>query len=599
MLLNHPLTAGVTGLVLLVTTSVIAAEKKPGEKWAVLVGVDDYAYVKHLQFCVADMRSLKTELLHAGFDERQVILLDDEAKEKKLLPFRSNIEKQIELVCANAEKGDFVLIAFSGHGVLLGKTSFLCPSDARVDDAKTLISLDWVYQQLQRSHADLRLVLVDACRNVPVEMSEKRSFTEAERKDNTRAFVEQAERLPEGVALLNSCSEGEFATEDKEIGHGVFMHFLLEGLRGKADKDGDKSVTLDELIRFTSKETKLYVGAKFGTSQRPKLKSDLTGEALDYQVAVIGSPRPTVPTRPSDPTTNTDVEKLVTSRSTGMTLGLIPAGTFMMGSSLKEKGNDKNENPQHSVQITRPFYMGVYEVTQGEFEKVMGTNPSYFSSTGEGSGQTGILNTRRFPVERVSWYDAIEFCNTLSEQDGLSSCYKLTDVQRVGSHSIESAGVSVTGGNGYRLPTEAEWEYACRGTTTTPFNFGSELNGDDANVNGDFPYGTTTKGKFLARTTTVGLYKPNRFGLHDIHGNVYEWCFDIFDGNAYRIRNGTTKDPVVTSTLAESLVGTAHKSLRVLRGGCWNASAQDARSACRGRFSPDVRHHNLGFRVVR
>ena len=131
--------------------------------------------------------------------------------------------------------------------------------------------------------------------------------------------------------------------------------------------------------------------------------------------------------------------------------------------------------------------MGVYEVTQGEYEKVMGVNPSSFKTV---SGQ----DTSRFPVEQVSWNDAVEFCQKLSAKDGVT----------------------------YRLPTEAEWEYACRAGATTTFHFGGTLNGDKANVDGSNPYGTATKGPFLQRTTTGGSYPKNAFGLFDMHGNVWE-----------------------------------------------------------------------------
>ena len=120
-----------------------------------------------------------------------------------------------------------------------------------------------------------------------------------------------------------------------------------------------------------------------------------------------------------------------------------------------------------------------------------------------------------------------------------------------------SRAASAPGRLGYRLPTEAEWEYACRANTTTPFHFGSVLNGDKANVDGNDPFGTTTKGKYLGRTTTVGSYAANAFGLNDMHGNVREWCFDVFDETAYGSRAGTTSDPTVTSG----------SKYRVLRGG--------------------------------
>ena len=263
---------------------------------------------------------------------------------------------------------------------------------------------------------------------------------------------------------------------------------------------------------------------------------------------------PPVPPRPPSPT------KEITSKSTGMKLTLIPAGTFTMGSPTGEAERSTDEGPTHTVRITQPFYMGVYEVTQAEYESVMGTNPSSFSKTGDGKSKVSGMDTGKFPVENVSWEDAQEFCRKLSVKDGQT----------------------------YRLPTEAEWEYACRANTTTPFHFGSTLNGDKANVDGTAPYGTTTKGKYLQRVTTVGAYAKNDFGLYDMNGNVWEWCEDVYDESAYGKRSGTTSDPKVTSG----------STSRVLRGGSWNDNARDTRSAFRVRNAPDNRAIDLGFRVV-
>ena len=552
-----------------------SAQDKPSgsrksERWAVLIGVDDYAYAKDLEFCGADMRALKAELTKAGFDERQVILLHDNAKDKRLQPYRANVQQQIELACGNAEKGDLILIAFSGHGIHQGKSSFLCPTDAKVSDTETMISMDWVYDRLQRSKADLRLMMVDACRNVPPELGGTRSLSSAQRKDVTRAFVEATERLPEGILLLNSCSEGEFAAEDKDLGHGVFMHFVLEGIRGKADKDSDQKVTLDELFRYASKETKLHVGTKFADFQRPKLKGNLTVEALDFEVASLSAANRPMPVKPLP--SETAQQKLNETRygpngalpanalktltnSIGMELALIPADEFEMG----------EESAAHRVRISKPFFMGVHEVTQSQYERVIKMNPSWFSKTGGGKDDVSGLETSDCPVESVSWNDAQEFCRKLSALNGEQANRRQ-----------------------YRLPTEAEWEYACRAGTKTKFHFGDVLNGDKANVNGNFPEGTATKGPYLDRTTSVGRNGANAFGLYDMHGNVWEWCEDVYDGAAYSKRNSLTTNPLVTSG-SES---------RVLRGGSWLGDSWSARSADRSWSSPADRNRLFGFRVV-
>jgi formylglycine-generating enzyme required for sulfatase activity len=244
------------------------------------------------------------------------------------------------------------------------------------------------------------------------------------------------------------------------------------------------------------------------------------------------------------------------TNSIGMKLVLIPPGEFQMGSPEDEKDRYSDEGPQHRVRLTQPFYLGVHEVTQGEYERVTGTNPSHFMTV---SGQ----DPSRFPVEKVSWEDAVEFCRKLSALPAERSA-----------------------GREYRLPTEAEWEYACRAGTTTPFHFGSVLNGREANCDGNYPYGTSEKGPHLKRTTTVGSYSANGFGLYDMHGNLWEWCSDWYDEKYYA--NSPVDDPQ----------GPALGSRRVGRGGCWIYDAGVCRSADRYWHSPDYRYGNLGFRLA-
>jgi len=230
---------------------------------------------------------------------------------------------------------------------------------------------------------------------------------------------------------------------------------------------------------------------------------------------------------------------------------------FLMGSPAKEKDRETDET-QHKVILTQGFYLGVYEVTQEEYQQVMGTNPSFFAATGERKTTVAGLDTRRFPVENVSWNDAVEFCRKLSARDGKS----------------------------YRLPTEAEWEYACRAGTKTPFSFGTTCNGQEANINGYSPYGTKVDGPSLGRTTSVGKYLPNAWGLYDLHGNVWECCSDWYGDYPA----GTITNP--TGPTQEAL-------FRVNRGGCWNFDGSNCRSADRYWNVPEFRDLILGFRVVR
>jgi formylglycine-generating enzyme required for sulfatase activity len=254
--------------------------------------------------------------------------------------------------------------------------------------------------------------------------------------------------------------------------------------------------------------------------------------------------------------------------SIGMVLVVLPAGTFLMGSPSQEEEHQDNEW-QHEVEITRPFGIGIYPVTQEEYEKVMGTNPSHFSIKSAGKDRVRGMDTRRFPVENVRWDDAMEFCHKLSERPEEKQA-----------------------GRQYRLPTEAEWEYACRGgaSQSAPFYFDGpvfSLSSQQANFNGRYPYGGAPQGPNKERTEAVGFCnQPNGFGLHDMHGNVWEWCADCFDKDYYRI--GPRQDP------CNDRSGT----LRVVRGGSWNFQAKYCRAAERSGFVPGARSLDVGFRVV-
>lgn len=294
--------------------------------------------------------------------------------------------------------------------------------------------------------------------------------------------------------------------------------------------------------------------------------------------------------------------KVLVSKTTGARLMRIPAGEYLRGTSdaqiermLKddpaaERSDFDSERPQHTARITKAFYLGRTEVTQAEWKTVMKTDPSFFPRVDAAKEKYEGLDTTQFPVENVSWYDAVEYCNTLSEQEGLPAFYSLTIVQRV-KGEILKARVTVVGGSGYRLPTEAEWEYACRAGSATAFHFGDENDGKAANIDGNALFGTVVKGPMLNRPSIVGSYAANAFGLVDMHGNVGEWCQDWYDRDVYR----QYASKVAVDPLAEG------RDLKypVFRGGAWNEAAIDARSARRQRFPPEGRGYSLGFRLAR
>ena len=238
----------------------------------------------------------------------------------------------------------------------------------------------------------------------------------------------------------------------------------------------------------------------------------------------------------------------VIETSIGMKLAYIPPGEFLMGSLENERDRD-NDEYQHRVRITAAFWLGVTELTQGQWQAVMGTRPW--------SGQPYVKEGLDYPVTFVSWQDAQAFCQRLSQKEG----------------------------DTYRLPTEAEWEYACRAGTSTVYHFG-----DDASRLGDyawFEYNALDVDEKYKYARRVGQKRPNPFGLYDMHGNVWEWCSDWYGQDYYG--NSPPDDPP----------GPVAGSHRVFRGGGWSSIAGCCRSSDRGRFPPVDRFNHLGFRVAR
>jgi formylglycine-generating enzyme required for sulfatase activity len=240
------------------------------------------------------------------------------------------------------------------------------------------------------------------------------------------------------------------------------------------------------------------------------------------------------------------------TNSVGMKFVWIPAGSFLMGSTKEEIERQpfdilaiRQDETRHKVTLTKGFYMGVYTVTQEQWQAVMGNNPGYFK--GE----------KNLPVERVSWDDCQEFVKKLREKDKRP----------------------------YRLPTEAEWEYACRAGTTTPFSCGETISTDQANYDGHFSYGKGKKGVKSGKTTPVGSFPANPWGLYDMHGNVWQWCQDWLGDYPHK----EVVDPQ----------GPATGETRVMRGGAYSLKPEDCRSAKRGGGVLPNRGDaiNIGFRL--
>ena len=292
----------------------------------------------------------------------------------------------------------------------------------------------------------------------------------------------------------------------------------------------------------------------------------------------------------------------IISNATGIKLKLIPAGEFEMGSRLLEKqlaakfakwdateDYFTDERPPHRVKISRPFYLGQYEVTVGQFRKFVTDSGYKTEAESDGKGgygwveskstweqdpkftwkNPGFTQTDDHPVVIVSWNDAKKFCEWLSRKDGQT----------------------------YGLPTEAQWEYACKAGTNTLWSNGDDPesvskigNIADGTLKAKIPSFKSIDAKDgYAFTAPVGKFAVNPFGLYDMHGNALEWCEDVYDAKAYEKRSGTTMDPQQASG----------SEYRVLRGGSWYSEPLGTRSALRIRFTPDIRNDGTGFRISR
>jgi formylglycine-generating enzyme required for sulfatase activity len=269
-----------------------------------------------------------------------------------------------------------------------------------------------------------------------------------------------------------------------------------------------------------------------------------------------------------------------------LTLLWIPPGRFSMGSPPTEPERDDSEGPQHLVQL-QGFFLGQTPITQAQWRAVaqsqerpgerwgltLNPNPSRFMGD-KGGLFPGEANTDHRPVERVSWLEAIEFCSRLSQRTGRP----------------------------YTLPSEAQWEYACRAGTTTAFHFGETITPELANYDGNYKYADGPKGEVRKQTTPVGMFPANAWGLQDMHGNVWEWCFDHWhdsyegapaDGSAWE----NLAEPNNKATTKKGNNGDSEPQPRLLRGGSWSARPAYCRSAYRYFFPPGFRFDFIGFRV--
>ncbi|MBN2590029.1 MAG: SUMF1/EgtB/PvdO family nonheme iron enzyme [Sedimentisphaerales bacterium] len=658
-----------------------------GQRWALIIGINDYTNVPTLRYGRSDAETLAKVLIEqCGFPKDNVVLMTDSRDIRldspSLYPTRGNLYARLSQIAQVAKANDLLLISFAGHGINVDGWGFLMPADGTTVNIDTLVPLSWVKETLESSAAKQRLLILDACHSGARAADDKSSPASALLSPLSGA----------AFATLASCDSDQLSHEDNNIGGGIFTNSIIEGLQGKADKEAggnnDGVLTAYELFSYASLNVRQW-SLTSGMTQTPVLRGEFKGEIelarfktadelkiqkeelqkrleqikdketssvteqlqkeiaeLEVQLQAItgGSSegvgtsddfeavnarfesakkqvedikallietlktyQPTsstvskiqerlevsqaelkksaevldgaidkqikskqssynelikelLPSAPRAQKVKQEIDSFIKTRmemlnilykgevitnTIGMELIYIPSGEFMMGSPSSEEKRKSDEGPQHRVTISKGFWMGVYEVTQAEYEAVMGSNPSYFKGD-------------NLPVEQVSWNYAVEFCKKLTQKEGKT----------------------------YRLPTEAEWEYSCRAGTTTPFNTGQTISTDQANYDGNYVYGNGREGIYLKKTTAVGSFQPNAFGLYDMHGSVWEWCQDWYDKNYYS--NCPSIDPE----------GPSSGSSYVLRGGSWFFEPWYCRSAHRSMSSANLLSSSYGFRVV-
>lgn len=515
--------------------------------FALVIGNNDYQHLKRLNTAVNDAREVARLLGEQfGFETRLLLNAGREQIIDALNDYRANLEEQ-----------DYLLIYYAGHGDFdrnIG-TAYWQPVDARPNSNSRWISAADVTGNIKGIAAAHVLVISDSCYSGRLSRGDSLALLPAERQ----RFIE---KMREGRSRMLIASGGnEPVADDGENNHSVFANALLRGLQRMENAE----FTAGEL--FSTYILQAVAGKATQTPEYGVIVNSGhdSGDFVFRRRGAIANATNEAPRTSTQPPRQEHVEPQVyTETVNGVAIELvrIPAGKFLMGSPESEAGRDANEGPQHEVTISRPFYMGKYEVTQAQWRAVAQLPKVQMDLNAEPSHFKGD----NLPVEQVSWEESVEFCERLSRHTGKS----------------------------FRLPTEAEWEYACRAGTTGAY--AGELdtmawygnNSGRQSINADEIWRTDQEnyGRRLleneAQAHTVGQKRANAWGLYDMHGNVWEWCQDWY---AY-YQQSSGIDPQGPNTGAE----------RVRRGGSWNVIAVVCRSALRYGDTPDLLGVNIGFR---
>ncbi len=436
------------------------------KKYAVLIGINQYQHARlaPLKFAVNDIEELNRVLTSQNY---LTTMLTDRSDPP---PTKENIQRALASALEQSQRGDTVLVALAGHGLQFDGTAdaFFCPIDGRpfADRQDTLVSMKQLYESMERSFAGAKVLLVDACRDDPNAARSSRGLN-----------ADTAPTPPSGVAALFSCSAGQKSYEHERLGHGVFFHLVLEGLRDKA-RDRADNVTFIRLTEYVQEHIdgvlKDVVGAD--AKQQPDMRASVNGRVIlaqlgnkstgkqpaDQPMSITNKPQPKMDSKTSEAaaaTSNPDHDELKDlldkkiesfTNSIGMVMVGIGPGKFRMGSTgITEKTGEAVGQDQVTVELTHKFHIGKFEVTEQEYAKV-----TLAETLARKEAKSTGKNIERLPVRNISWDNAQLFCTMLT--------------------TMEEKRGSLPKGYVYRLPTEAEWEFACRAGSTTTFSFGDD-----------------------------------------------------------------------------------------------------------------------------
>ena len=598
----------ITGKGLEVTgVDIKTVEGNEGARWAICIGINDYedSEILNLSKPRNDAKTLGAILESQGQFDNVYIMTDDINARDEDYPRLRHLLNRLDFLKNFIQPEDLVVFFFSGHGISDedGK-GYLVVSDSYTNNIfDTSLPVETVVNWLNELNVDRSLLLLDACRE---QITENKSAI-------SRSLVQ--ERYENAVirAIFYATKSEGFSYEDPESDYSVFARFIIDGLEGYADikyaGNGDDIVTFFELSAFVEEEVKAWA-LRNGKVQLPftDIYGEKTGDlaltvvlygeqeaissgnisVITYpqgaDVYIKGSYRGNSPCtveglEPGEYTVKVElsgygdkIETVTVESGREITVNfsltetylisddliLVEGGSFEMGRTSGR--GDRYEKPVHSVTVSS-FYMSKYEVTFEEYDEFCDdTGREYPDAEGWGRGSRPVIN--------VEWYDAVKYCNWLSEKEGLTPCY---------SGSGENISCNFNA-NGYRLPTEAEWEYAAKGGNN---HDGYEYSG--SNTAGDVGWYSGNSG---SETHPVGGKSPNSLGIYDMSGNVWEWCFDWYGSDYYS-----------TTSLVDP-EGPDSGSLRVLRGGSWNFNTFDLRCAFRNWGDPTKASNGLGFRVV-